>query len=118
MSRRGTTTVPPASEGRDGRCDEAVHVEERHRDAGDVVWAEPVVRDHRASRRDEVALEERHLLRPARRSARVQQEGDVLGPAVGSGRAGRAVAGEARGSRGRANVDDRELARRGTGSAS
>ena len=61
---------PTGEQGREGRGDEPVDVEQRHRQARDVVRVEAVVLDHRACRGDQVALQERHLLRAARRPAR------------------------------------------------
>ena len=63
------------------RGDETVDVEERHRHVGHVRIGQRIVAGHRAGGGDEIALEERHLLGPARRAARVQQDRDVLRPA-------------------------------------
>ena len=55
-----------------------MHVEERHRAVRDVVGAEPVEGGDRPRGGRQVALEQRHLLRAARRAARVQQQRDVV----------------------------------------
>ena len=56
-----------------------MHVEERHRNEGHGIGAEAIEARHRSRGRGEVALEERHLLRAARRPARVQEERNVVG---------------------------------------
>ena len=69
---------PPAAAPR-ARGHESVDVEERHRAEGDVVGrrARRSAGD-RARRSSQVAVQERHLLRAARRAARVQEQRDVV----------------------------------------
>ena len=56
-----------------------MHMEERHRAVRHVIGAELVKGGDRPRRGREVSLPERHLLGPARRAARVKEQGDVVG---------------------------------------
>src|SRR5207248_3616999 len=94
------------------RGDQAVDVEERHRAVRHVIGAERVVGGDRAGLGRQVALEERHLLRPRGRPACVQQQGDVFGGAVGSvpvgGELGAVPREQWLGARTRRRLDDRD----------
>ena len=57
---------------------QAVNVEQRHHAERHIRLAEPVMRGDRPGRGHEVALTQRDLLGPARRSARMQHEGDIV----------------------------------------
>jgi hypothetical protein len=55
-----------------------VDVEERHCAQGDVIAREGVEVCDSSRAREDVAVEERYLLRPARRAARMQHERNVV----------------------------------------
>ena len=78
-----------------GRSDQAVDVEQRHRAERHVVAGEPVVGRDRPRLRGQVALQQRHLLGAGGGAAGVQQQRDLLGRAgpVRAGRGHRAAAG-------------------------
>ncbi len=70
---------PPASQRGERRRDQAVDMEQRHHAERDVRRREPVVRGDGSGRCHQVALAQRHLLRPGCRSARVQDDSHVVG---------------------------------------
>ncbi len=77
----GHNRRPARRERAEHRGDEPVHVEERHRHIGHVARSERVMGGDRSRRGDQVPLQQRHLLGPARRAARVQEQRGVVGDA-------------------------------------